>query len=576
MRTDRPSARGRRSGNGATEALDLTVGSTPDRAIDPACAAAIALLKRALAAERADAQHFQGVVVVEVPDPTWGEPMAAAWRDVTGPREPKKASEDEFTFPSSHWVVVFIDDEERRYRTRQAGELVDQALRDGNGLVGISHAPDRLLPSNLVQAADLRLTMSPLDAGVLSAIVVAVTAGAPSSLPDAELCARITPAVLRMARRRGQSPDDFVRRIVRLTEQQKPGAQRENRTLDSLPGTTEAVAWGRDLARDLDAYAGGRLTWRDIDRGCLLVGPPGTGKTTFTCALATTCRVPLIAGSYAIWQSAREGSLDDLLRAMAATFDEARKAAPCILFIDELDSFFNRTGDTRNRDWWSAVVGALLQHLDGLEAREGVVVVGATNHLESVDPAIARSGRLDRVIRIPLPDQDSLAKILRVHRGSDLVAVDLSRPALLAMGSTGADCERWARGARRRARNAGRPMEPEDLLAEIQDGDWQQREDDLRVCAVHEAGHALLQAFEQPGTLQYVSIRGGSGHGGQVAVARRPSVATEEWLCTQLRQLLAGRAAEEMVFGRATGGSGGPPDSDLARATRLALNAETG
>ncbi|SDB21629.1 AAA family ATPase [Belnapia rosea] len=336
-----------------------------------------------------------------------------------------------------------------------------------------------------------------------------------------------------------------------------------------------AVAWGNDLARDLEAYAAGRLSWVDIDRGCLLAGPPGTGKTTFARALAAACGVPLIVGSYSMWQASKEGYLSDLLKAMAATFDEAWKAAPAILFVDELDSFYSRGADSRHRDWWIAVVGALLEHLDGVVGREGVVVVGATNHPEMVDPAITRSGRLDRIIAVPIPDQRALAAIFRVHLGEDLAGVDLTRAALLALGGTGADCERWARGAQRRARKAARPMMLDDLLTEIRGAGEVSPAGARRIVAVHEAGHALVQVLEQPGTLQHVSIREDNQSSGHTAVSTPNRDVTEAWLGMHLRRFLAGRAAEEVVLGQVTGGAGVPINSDLGRATWLAANAET-
>lgn len=267
--------------------------------------------------------------------------------------------------------------------------------------------------------------------------------------------------------------------------------------------------------------------------------------------------------------------MGDLLRAMAETFDEARRAAPCILFIDELDSFHSRTGETRHRDWWTSVVNALLEHLDGVEKREGVVVVGATNHISMVDPAIIRSGRLDRTLRIPMPDQAALAGMLRVHLGHDLAQADLMPVALHAAGATGADCERWVRGARRRARHAGRTMVVDDLLAEVVGVGERRSPDQLSIVAVHEAGHALVLALEQPGALRHVSIVPREGSHGEVAALLTEAPIDEGALSAILRRLLAGRAAEHVVVGQVTAGSGGPADSDLAQATRIALAAET-
>ncbi|WP_176953056.1 AAA family ATPase [Belnapia rosea] len=402
-----------------------------------------------------------------------------------------------------------------------------------------------------------------------------VTDGQPTSLPTAEVCALITPVALRLARRPGQSADDFLERAARIVTRGRKASIGPGTSLDSLPGMDEAVAWGRDLARDLAAYAAGHLSWRDIDRGCLLAGPPGTGKTTFAKALAASCGVPLIATSYSRWQSSKEGYLGDLLRAMAASFDEARKAAPCILFVDELDSLYTRQGSGRNRDWWTNVIGALLEHLDGIQSREGVVVVGATNHPDIIDPAILRSGRLDRTITIPLPDRQALAAILRVHLEADLDNADLTLAALYAQGGTGADCEKWIRGARRRARNGRRPMVLDDLMAEIRGGTEVRPADGRRIPAIHEAGHALVQALEQPGTLQYVSIREDAESDGHTAVNTPSEDVSEVWLAMHLRGFLAGRAAEEVVLGQVTGGAGGPIHSDLGRATWLATNAET-
>ncbi|PZQ10252.1 MAG: hypothetical protein DI565_20060, partial [Ancylobacter novellus] len=147
-------------------------------------------------------------------------------------------------------------------------------------------------------------------------------------------------------------------------------------TLDQLHGLGEAGVWGKELAVDLADWKAGRLSWADVDRGVLISGPPGTGKTTYARSLARTCGVPVVLASLARWQS--RGHLGDLLKAMRADFAKAIEQAPSILFIDEIDAVGDREQfDAQNRQYCTEVVAGLLECLDGAEAREGVVVVGA-------------------------------------------------------------------------------------------------------------------------------------------------------------------------------------------------------
>ncbi|WP_120009764.1 AAA family ATPase [Teichococcus vastitatis] len=561
--------------------VDLPDEATPEQAVpllDPARLAARLALRRALAAQQVDAARLRGAVIIEVPEAGWVEPVGSAWPevvDVPG-RSTSGGRPGDLAVRPGEWMIFEGEGGPARRSRHPPGyedEQVALCLWQGQDVLGIAPAPDRQLPPDLRRVADLRLVLAPLDPATLREVAAAVTGSQPRTVLPPELCARLTPALLRLARRPGQTADDFVARAARLAAPAPRAAAAA--ALDNLPGLDEAVAWGRDLARDLRDYAEGRLAWREIDRGCLLAGPPGTGKTSFAQALAATCGVPLVAASYAGWQSSRGSHLGDLLRAMAATFDQARQAAPCILFIDELEALHTRQTSGQHGDWWTAVIGGLLEQLDGVGGREGVVVVGASNHPEMIDPAILRAGRLDRLITIPLPDRQALAAILRVHLGEDLAGADLARAALHAQGGTGADCAKWVRGARRRARHGRRPVVLDDLLAEIRGAVTMRPEQERRVAAVHEAGHALVQVLEQPGSLRHVSIREDAHSGGHTLSEAPGGDVSEAWLATQLRRLLAGRAAEAVVLGQVTGGSGGPANSDLARATRLALNAET-
>lgn len=547
---------------------------------DPASALASVLVHRMLAASPGAREVLSRdgiVVIVEVPSDEWIDPVAdACWltalklgcRLQHGDDEPEA---DETTSKATPQWLEFRRPADPRKGPMDGNAQVRRALAAGQSICGFSASSKRYLPRDLLRAADLRLTLPSVDADVLAetvAVVVGEWATTPSPRP--EVASAVTIDDVQLARRPNQSADEYMAKICALAEQK---LQVSSVTLDSLHGMDAAVCWGHDLARDLCEYRSGALPWSAVDRGALLYGPPGTGKTTFARALAATCAVPLVVGSLSQWQAAGTGHLGDLLQAMRRTFADARAAAPSILFVDEVDSFGNRSSFKHHyRDYSTQVVNGFLEELDGVTARVGVVVLGACNHPDMLDPAIVRSGRLDRVIPVPLPNAEALAKILRVHLGADLAGADLTGAALLALGGSGADCERWVRGARRRARHAARDMQLEDLVAEIRGNETGRPSGLLRRSAIHEAGHALVTALEMPpGTLLKVSIRQTGPAGGLTLTAPlEETVASRAGLEASLRQLLAGRAAEEVVFGEASAGAGGGPGSDLAKATVLA------
>jgi len=427
-----------------------------------------------------------------------------------------------------------------------------------------------LLPPETSAAVDLVLDVPEPDGRILAELATILCEGPkPSNIPDLSVP---RPAILRMAWRPRIDPSDYLERVRRLVVALQPAAQAAGPGLDDLHGMNDAVAWGRALARDLAEYRAGRLKWVDVDRGCLLAGPTGCGKTTFARRLAAECGVPLIATSYGAWQSAGTGHLGDVTKAIRDVFRQAKGMVPSILFVDELDSVQSRGGSRHHDEWWTAVINTLLAELDGIEGREGIVVVGATNFPTRIDPAIRRAGRLDREIRITLPDEAALTMILRVHLGQELPGMDLQHAALLALGASGADCERWVRGARQRARHAGRAMEAGDLLAEISGPGPQRSATYRRRIAVHEAGHVLVHHLAEPGSVVAASIRRQDGavhvqEGGDFAFLPQE-------VHRRLRSLLAGRAAEEVVLGEAGGGAGGAQGCDLSAATHIALLAE--
>jgi hypothetical protein len=485
---------------------------------------------------------------------------------------------------SSHWAVWAPIVEPRASALEDNTDRFALAIGKGLHCAGIA-ADAAWLPPDLVTGADYTLLLGSLTRDDISVVARDLCGCSPDEFLTDEQAASLTPRLLRLARRPGQTATEYVRKLRVLLERDAVVASeapttstspRDAPTLGRLHGMDEAVVWGLAVARDLEAYSAGRLAWADVDRGCLLSGPPGCGKTLYARALAATCGVPLVTGSYSEWLATGSAHQGDLLKAMRKTFATARSSAPAILFVDEIDSFPNRGTITHHfAEWEIQVVNALLAEIDGAAGRDGVIFIAACNHPDRLDPALLRSGRLDRHVRIGMPNRAALAAILREHLGVDLPGEELFGAALAAAGASGADCERLVRGARRRARTANRAMVMGDLLSEIGGAD-DRSDEDLWLAAIHEAGHVVAASTLRPGSVGMVTLRANAASGGFTALTPAPSpFIRPSDLLERLIILLAGRASEEAIFGTASSGAGGSADSDLGRATAIAVTAST-
>lgn len=404
------------------------------------------------------------------------------------------------------------------------------------------------------------------------------------SQADAEFLAAQPLRNVRLATYRARPMARVINNLRALSapEDKKPSpiCQSEGPLLEALAGFGEAKQWGLELVRDLKDWRERKIEWEDIDQGILLSGPPGVGKTMYAQALANSCRATLFVASAARWQS--EGHLGDMLKAMRKLFVSAAKSRPSLVLLDEFDAFGSReVGEGGyNHDYKRQVIDGLLECLAPSEGREGVVVIGATNNPDAVDPALLRSGRLEKVVRIPLPDLDARVAIMCHHLrdGGDL---DLLPAMKQTEGWSGADLAKLARDSRRVSRRQGRDhVDIADIEAAMPARRVFTDDERFRI-AVHEVGHAMVGVILQPGNLESlhieVSLQVDDKRlelGGTNFKSIFPLMPLKEDFLSRITILLGGMVAEQIVLGGHSTSVGGNAASDLAQATRLATMME--
>ncbi len=344
---------------------------------------------------------------------------------------------------------------------------------------------------------------------------------------------------------------------------------------DDIAGVDEAAAELQEVVDFLQhPRRFGRLGAR-VPKGILIYGPPGTGKTLLAKAVAHASGANFYSQSASAFVEMFAGLGAARIRKL---FEKARKNEPAIVFIDELDAVgTRRTGLGINREQ-DQTLNQLLVELDGFRGPDRVVIIGASNRLEDLDPALLRPGRFDRQILVAPPDLAGREAILRVHvRDKPLAAdVDLEAVARQTAGLTGADlanlCNEAAIFAGRAQRSEIHHADFDGAMERVIAGLQQRRvvtEKEKRILAYHEGGHALMSHLVgNPQAVQKVTIVSrGQALGYTLNTPQEDRyLHTKEELLDLMKVMLAGRAAEQIVFGAVTNGAA----NDLERVTELA------
>ena len=349
---------------------------------------------------------------------------------------------------------------------------------------------------------------------------------------------------------------------------------------DDVAGEEEA----KDALREIVDFLHNPAKYKEVGavmpKGALLVGPPGTGKTLLAKAVAGEANVPFfsISGSEFVEMFVGMGAAK-----VRDLFKQANEKAPCIVFIDEIDTIGKKRdngGMPGGNDEREQTLNQLLTEMDGFDGTKGVIILAATNRPETLDPALLRPGRFDRRIPVELPDLQGRVAILRVHARKVRLDenIDFEKIARTAAGTSGADLANIVNEAALRAVRMGRKAvsqqdfeeSVETVIAGYQKKNKVLSEKEKAIVANHEIGHALVAACQSHSApVQKITIiprtSGALGYTMQVEEDERFLMSRDE-LENKIATLTGGRAAEEIVFGSITTGAA----NDIEKATKLA------
>lgn len=355
------------------------------------------------------------------------------------------------------------------------------------------------------------------------------------------------------------------------------------KTFDDVAGQDEAKEALSEIVDFLHNPSKYAEIGASLPKGALLVGPPGTGKTLLAQAVAGEAKVPFfsISGSEFVEMFVGMGAAK-----VRDLFKQAQEKAPCIVFIDEIDTIGKkREGGMGGNDEREQTLNQLLTEMDGFDGKKGVVILAATNRPDSLDKALLRPGRFDRRIPVELPDLAGREAILKVHAKKIKVAPDIDYNAIAraTAGASGAELANIINEAALRAVRCGHfSVTQADLeeSVEVVIAGYQRKSavisaKEKEIVAYHEIGHALVAAMQSDSApVHKITIvprtSGALGYTMQVEEGERVLMSREE-AYNKIATLTGGRAAEELIFGSFTSGA----SNDIEQATKLARSMVT-
>jgi cell division protease FtsH len=356
-------------------------------------------------------------------------------------------------------------------------------------------------------------------------------------------------------------------------------------TFDDVAGIDEAREELQEIVDFLKDPSKFHRLGGKIPKGALLIGSPGTGKTLLALAIAGEANVPFFTISGSDFVEMFVGVGASRVRDM---FEQAKKSAPCIIFIDEIDAVGRHRGAGlgNGNDEREQTLNQLLVEMDGFDANEGIIIVAATNRPDVLDPALLRPGRFDRQITVPRPDIDGREKILEVHMRKVPCAPDVNARVIArgTPGFSGADLANLVNEAALMAARRGKRLvamsefeaAKDKVLMGVERKSMVMTEDEKRMTAYHEAGHAVVALHEAASDPIHKAtiIPRGRALGMVMRLPERDNYSYHrDKMHANLAVSMGGRVAEDLVFGHDKVSSGA--SSDISYATSLARNMVT-